>query len=125
MPAAIVEHAATTPARPTASAMQGPLRLNLFGGFEAMLPDHRLIKISTKKNQALIAYLAMAQGRPVPRAKLADLLWSDRDRDHARDSLRQSLVALRRDLSGLDPMPLNVEGDVLTLRPGLVDVDVA
>ena len=114
----------TTTERPAASAVQGPLLLNLFGGFEAMLPDHRLIKISTKKNQALIAYLALAPGRPVPRAKLADLLWSDRDRDHARDSLRQSLVALRRDLSGLDPMPLTVEGDVLTLRPTLVDVDV-
>ena len=123
MSQSMIEGGVTTERLNTATE-GSPLLLNLFGGFEAMLADHRLVKISTKKNQALLAYLALASGRPCPRAKLADLLWSDRDREHARDSLRQSLVALRRDLSGLDPMPLVIEGDALMLRPALVDVDV-
>src|SRR3954471_13074353 len=96
------ERGAPEPAAP--KELQGPLRLNLLGGFEAMLPDYRIVKISTKKNQALLAYLALGAGKPAAREKVANLLWSDRAPSQARDSLRQSLVALRRDLAGISPM---------------------
>jgi len=42
----------------------------------------------------LLAYLALELGRPVSRERIAQLLWSDRGHAQARDSLRQSLVAL-------------------------------
>ena len=105
--------------------LPGPLYLKFLGGFEVVLPDHRIVKITTKKNRALLAYLAIEPGRPRSREQVLDLLWRDSERGNARDSLRQSLVVLRRDLAGVDPMPLTIEGEMLRLDPATVEVDVA
>src|SRR5580704_14391079 len=51
-----------------------------------------------KKAQALLAYLAMNRGRAIPRDRLADLLWSTSGPEQGRQSLRQSLAAVRRAL---------------------------
>lgn len=69
-------------------------------------PDGRDLVLSTRKDRQLLAYLATQNGRPQSREKLACLLWADRGEDQARDSLRQSLTALRRAFraAGLDPV---------------------
>ena len=103
--------------------MSGPLHLNLLGGFEARLPDQRLLRISTRKNQALLAVLAVESGW-MQREALTELLWSDRAHAQARDSLRQSLVALRRDLEAVLPAPLRIENEVVMLDPDAVVIDV-
>ena len=54
------------------------------------------------------------------RDKLAALLWGDRGEDQARDSLRHTLVDLRKVL----PAGLIAEGRSLALDPAAVDVDV-
>ena len=104
--------------------MTGRLRSNVLGGFEALDADSRPIKISTKKNQALLAILAVDSGKPQTRVALAALLWSDRAAIQARDSLRQSLVALRRDLEPIAPGALRIAGDSLALDMEAVATDL-
>lgn len=59
----------------------------------------------------------------MPREYLAGLLWSDRGEIQARSSLRQALVALRRDLSALGDGFLLVKETNIALKPGLVEID--
>jgi hypothetical protein len=42
--------------------------------------------LPTRKDRQLLAYLAMQEGRPQSREKLASLLWADRAEEQARDS---------------------------------------
>ena len=81
---------------PTPSCM----RLSLLGGFAALDPEGREIEISAKKGRALLAVVALSPAGSCSRARLANLLWSDRGDDQARGSLRQTLALLRKELSG-------------------------
>lgn len=72
------------------------LTLHLFGGFEARLADRPLQGFRSVKNEALLAYLALAANRPHPRAALAGLLWPEEPEEAARRNLRQALFQLRR-----------------------------
>ena len=78
-----------------------------------------------KKAQALLAYLAMNRGRAIPRDQLADLLWSTSGPEQGRQSLRQSLAAVRRAL-GADARGVveTVGADVLLAASGAIDIDV-
>jgi DNA-binding SARP family transcriptional activator len=99
-------------------------RIFLFGGFR--MGGHRgdPVGLTGKKGPAVIAYLARSPGMGAPRERLADLLWSDSDSEHARNSLRQTLSVLRQDLmrAGLDI--IESRKDVIALKGGAVDVDV-
>jgi len=67
-------------------SLLGPLRLFGRAG-EDLTPKPR-------KTRALLAIVALAKG-PVPRSRLADLLWGDRGEEQAKASLRQALYELR------------------------------
>jgi DNA-binding SARP family transcriptional activator len=97
------------------------LNLTLFGGFQARLDD-RVVGVSVKKGQALLAYLAIPAGKTHLRDKLATLLWGEMGERQARAGLRQVLFTLRRILG--DTGPLTVEGDNVALDPALVGTDV-
>jgi DNA-binding SARP family transcriptional activator len=99
------------------------LELALLGGFQAKTPSQGTIRIVGKKNRALLAYLALGAGRQHARDKLVGLLWSDRGNDQGRSSLRQSLIALRKDLSGIVPHPVATDGEYLTVPPASIEVD--
>ena len=71
------------------------LKLRLFGGIELIVQDNNVLSIGTRKDTALLVFLAL-QDRPVERSKIAALMWPDRPEEQARKSLRQSLVGLRR-----------------------------
>ncbi|HWP03838.1 MAG TPA: BTAD domain-containing putative transcriptional regulator [Gemmatimonadaceae bacterium] len=66
-----------------------------------------------RKVLALLAYIAREK-RPVPRARLASLFWSDRDEQHARHSVRQAIAELRTALG--DGLVVLDDGTV-TLAP--------
>src|SRR5215831_2522936 len=100
------------------------LRLQLLGGFSVRPGSGPGLSLGTKKAQALIAYLAVPPGRAHPRDKLASLLWGDTGDEQARQSLRQTLAALRRALPGTMRSILVVERDTLALDPAVVEVDV-
>jgi DNA-binding SARP family transcriptional activator/predicted ATPase len=97
------------------------LSVRVLGGFEAVVAG-RPLAIPSKKLQALLAYVALARGRPVAREALADLLWGAVPTDQARDSLRQALAALRKALGPARDV-LVTERDEVGLKTGGVDVD--
>jgi DNA-binding SARP family transcriptional activator len=85
-----------------------------------------LITIAARKSQALLAYLGARPAQRVSRDKLASLLWSSTGPDQARQSLRQTLSGLRKELSQISKERMLIEeGDLLGLEETLVDVDVA
>jgi DNA-binding SARP family transcriptional activator len=98
------------------------LKLRLLGGFEIRLASGAAISLSTKKAQALVAYLAVRPGQSYRRDQIAALLWGEKGDDQARDGLRHALVHLRRALAAADRPALVIEGQTLAL--GAADVDV-
>lgn len=96
------------------------VRLDLLGGFQLSAQGGTPITLSARKACALLAYLALAGGKPQPRDKLAALLWPDSHAEQARTSLRQALTALRKGLCGCEAV--HVDADRVAL--GAIDVDV-
>ncbi|HEY7521478.1 MAG TPA: BTAD domain-containing putative transcriptional regulator [Methylomirabilota bacterium] len=101
------------------------LELTLLGGFQARLQPGGTLALSSRKAQALLAYLAVPPGQAHPRGKLAALLWGDTREEWARASLRQALFAIRRAAGDTGSAALVLEGDTLALDPSAVAVDVA
>lgn len=72
----------------------------------------------SKKGRALLAILA-AEQRPLSRVKIIDLLWSDRQEEQARASLRTLLSDLKEQFnSGFDDL-LVVERERIALGPSV------
>src|SRR5467141_3944041 len=103
------------------------LRLELLGDLQMRSDPGSLVTISAKKSQALMAYLAVKPSQRVSREKIASLLWSSTGPDQARQSLRQTLSTLRKELTGLSPDAkiLIEESELLGLDESLVECDVA
>jgi DNA-binding SARP family transcriptional activator len=101
------------------------LHLELLGDFRLRAESGALITISAKKSQAMLAYLGVKPSQLVSRDKIATLLWSSTAPEQARQSLRQTLSTLRKELAQVSPQKILVEeGDFLSLDPSLVHVDV-
>jgi TolB-like protein/Tfp pilus assembly protein PilF len=100
------------------------LIVRLLGGFEVRLGSGQKVALSTRKAEALLAYLAFAPGKARSRDQLAGLLWSDRAETQAKSSLRQALTALRYGLQENSATMLTTEGESVTLEPGELAVDV-
>ena len=64
------------------------------------------------KHLILLAYLSRSSPRPIRREVLATLLWGEKDETRARQSLRQALLRLKREL-----------GDCLRVSTDVVAVD--
>jgi DNA-binding SARP family transcriptional activator len=67
------------------------LRLTLLGSFALQAADGRVLRLPTRKAEALLAYLALEGRRPLRRDHLVELLWSDASPSSALASLRQCL----------------------------------
>ncbi|MHC4732670.1 MAG: BTAD domain-containing putative transcriptional regulator, partial [Planctomycetota bacterium] len=76
--------------------MNPTYRFNVLGRFEARGPSGEPVELSARKAQALLAYLAVENGRPHTRDRLAGLLWSETGDERARHNLRQALSKIRR-----------------------------
>jgi TolB-like protein/DNA-binding SARP family transcriptional activator len=99
------------------------IRVRLLGGFEIVRGDEtsRPLRLSTKKVCALAAFLVMSRKQTATRAELATLLWGSCPDQQARQSLRQALVLLRKDLGS--PNALFADKEVVRLHPGAWSVD--
>jgi DNA-binding SARP family transcriptional activator len=101
------------------------LSLELLGDFRMRSESGSLISISAKKSQAMLAYLGVKPSQMVSRDKMSSLLWSSTAPEQARQSLRQTLSTLRKELSNISPKKILIEeGDFLSLDASLVRVDV-
>jgi TolB-like protein/DNA-binding SARP family transcriptional activator/Tfp pilus assembly protein PilF len=85
-------------------------RLHLLGRLELFIDDETTpTRLANRKARALLAYLAMSAGQAATREQLAALLWSNCSDQQARQSLRQSLLLLRKDLPRADFISSNSE----------------
>jgi TolB-like protein/DNA-binding SARP family transcriptional activator/Tfp pilus assembly protein PilF len=110
--------------RISSSEMEPPARiqLRLLGRLSLAysdVPDP--IRLSTRKAGALIAYLAMSPEQTASREELATLLWGGCTDQQARQSLRQALVLLRKDLRWSHF--ISADTAVVRLQPALWSVD--
>ena len=72
-----------------AARPDGTFRLVLYGTMQVVDAKGTDHTPRIRKSRAVLAVLALAAPRPVLRDHLATLLWSQRDRDQGRSSLRQ------------------------------------
>jgi TolB-like protein len=79
--------------------------------------------LSTRKDRLLLAYLALNAGRSIARDRLAGLLWGDRGDTQARDSLRQSLAAIRQAFRRVGVDPIFSDRDAVSFSIDTIDVD--
>ena len=84
-----------------------------------------MLHLHRRKARALLAYLAVRAGQPLPREAFVGLLWPDVDAGEARHSLRQTLTVLGRDLGPLGWPASLLGGEALCLPGALVRADVA
>jgi DNA-binding SARP family transcriptional activator len=101
------------------------LQINLLGDFQTRSASGSLVTLHSKKSQALVAYLSTRPAQLVSRDKIATLLWGSTAQEQARQSLRQTLFGLRKELAIIseDQRILVEEGDQLGVDPELVETD--
>ncbi len=71
------------------------VRLRLIGQMSAQSTQGEVELPRVRKTRALLAIMALADGKPVLRERIAGLLWSTREREQARASLRQCVHELQ------------------------------
>ena len=99
------------------------LRLRLFGHMAADDGKGRSHLPRTRKTRALLAVLAIASPKPVLRLQLAALLWSRRESDQARASLRQSVHELQDTLGPSWSHVFVTDRHHLSIRGEDLDID--
>jgi predicted ATPase/DNA-binding SARP family transcriptional activator len=72
------------------------LSLDFLGPFQARLDGQAVTRFESNNVRALLAYLAMENGRAHSREELAALLWPEESDRAARKNLRQALANLRQ-----------------------------
>lgn len=101
------------------------LHLELLGDFRLRTEAGSLVTITARKSQAMLAYLGVKPTQLVSRDKIANLLWSSTAPEQARQSLRQTLSTLRKELAQVSEQKILVEeGDFLSLDVDAVQCDV-
>ena len=73
------------------------LEIFLLGSFKVLYDGTDLTNaLRTRKERALLAYLAEESAQPHPREAIAEFFWPDRPENYARMNLRQALLGLRK-----------------------------
>jgi DNA-binding SARP family transcriptional activator len=100
----------------------GAMQLRLLGGFELRDAAGAVVRLPTRKAEALLAYLAVDSRQSHSREDLAALLWGDADERSSLASLRQTLSLIGKCCGGA---VFKAEGRRIAWVPGAVEVDVA
>ena len=95
----------------------------MLGGWALQSGDGGDLTLSTRKDRLLLTYLALNADRPLGRSRLAGLLWGDRGEVQARDSLRQSLAAIRQAFRRVALDPINSEREAVSFDPTGIAID--
>ena len=97
--------------------------LSILGPFALRDALGQRIAIRSKKNRALLAILALSPNCTAPRDKIATLLWGDHGDEQARNSLRQSLAVLRKELGPIADRLLQARDEMLALQTREIGID--
>ena len=106
---------------------QGNVRLwlRLVGDFSATLENGRSVLPVSKKARGLLALVAAHMPQPLRRDYAASLLWSNKPRDHAANSMRQALRELQIALAACGQPPiLSTASGRLSLPSASLWVDI-
>jgi len=94
-------------------------------GYPKLIGTHGVsVPLRGRKAMALLAVLAMSNGRAKSRPQLAELLWDERPEAKARQNLRKELSHLRRGLESAGVEGLTAECDAVSLLPSAIETDV-
>jgi DNA-binding SARP family transcriptional activator len=102
--------------------MAGTIRLQLLGTVQVERDGEPVQGLRSRKALALLGYLAV-QRRPVPRERLADLLWEDKAESQGRSNLSWVLSRISSLLPGL----LQADRHTIRFEPAMpcrLDVDL-
>jgi DNA-binding SARP family transcriptional activator len=99
------------------------LRVTLFGRMETTNAAEASVLPRSRKTQALLALLALANSRPLLRRTVTRLLWSARDQPQAAGSLRQAVHELQPCLQGLRGINFRADRTTLSLEGSTIWVD--
>ena len=99
------------------------LTLRLLGGFDIRIGDAAPAETGYAKLRALLAYLALADGKPLRRDHLAALFWPDMEASAARQNLRRALFNLKTLLCGASHLLATTTRDV-ALATAALHLDV-
>ena len=99
-------------------------RASLFGRFQFRAADGSEIVISNSRARALLAMLCLAKGEAIDRDFLSKVLWHGRFEAHAKASLRQCLLELRKLLGYCGNDILDVSRTSVSFRPGSIVTDL-
>ncbi len=102
----------------------GELAVRLFGPFAANGASGPA-GLTSRKAQALLAYLCRRPGLSAPRESLVGLLWADSDEEQARASLRQTLSTLKKALETAGYGGLKADAASIGLEPHGLWIDTA
>src|SRR4051794_25383018 len=104
----------------------GGFRIELLGPVEAWMDD-RPVALGGQRPRALLALLALMDGRVVTADRLIDELWGEEPPARARDSLQMHVSRLRKGLAeagaGDGRLVSHAGGYLLEVKPGERDVD--
>ncbi len=103
----------------------GPrLWLHLIGSMQAVDAHGNSLLPRTRKARAVLAILALASPKAVSRARITALLWSRREREQARGSLRQCIHELQGLLQSLGPGVMEADREQLRLMDDAIWIDL-
>lgn len=100
------------------------ISVSLLGPLKVTGPDGAAIPVSGAKLQGLLSYLALNGDTPPSRDRLASIFWGDRFTEQARQSLRQTILKLRKLLEVSGEEVIATSGDRIGFRSGQVETDV-
>lgn len=95
-----------------------PYQLQSLGALCLTGPEGELLR-GRRRPLVLLVHLARHAPRPVPRSRLAELLWGDREEPRARQSLRQALY----DLRGAVGDGLEIDAEQVRLDASTIELD--
>lgn len=101
------------------------MQLQILGRLDLMAPAGGPVADVARQTRLLLACLALAGAKGLTRSELCALFWPDRPTAQARNSLRQSLAAIRKALSGgAATMSLDSDLEIVRLLAAPSSVDV-
>ncbi|HUB15182.1 MAG TPA: BTAD domain-containing putative transcriptional regulator [Acetobacteraceae bacterium] len=106
-----------------AAREQPLLRLTLFGRMRAETAGNRSVLPRGRKTRAVLAVLALSPHGTAARSRLAALLWSLRENQQARASLRQAVHELQQALGAAGPRLLRADRHHIALATTGVWID--
>jgi len=88
--------------------MKPACRIEMFGGMRLQRSGQALPRLTTRKTEVLLAYLAFYPRRAHSREVLAEMLWPDEESTTVRNRFKQALSSLRRALESGNDSPVGI-----------------